>query len=87
VATDRTANTHCRPVIDVSLAGYRKFDTLSLANFNKKIAELKKGIRTEADLEVTETDEIMPCQIIDDTDKDNLEPSDEQFESALHGDD
>ena len=83
VTADRTANTHCRPVIDVSLAGYRRFDASSLATFNKKIAELKQGIQTEADLEI-ETDEIVPCQIVDNTDRDNSELSEQP---TLHGDD
>lgn len=80
---DREANSDCKPVVDVIAFGHKKFESSSLATFNKKIADLKQGIPIQM-----ETDEIAPCQVIDAVvdavDPDDLELTEEQ--SALHED-
>ncbi|KAH9056477.1 hypothetical protein EDB87DRAFT_1545069, partial [Lactarius vividus] len=52
------ANSGCKAVSDVITNGYKKFESSSLATFNKKIADLKNGIPLQM-----ETDEIAPCQV------------------------
>jgi len=79
VTIDWKANSNCKAVADVITTGHKKFESSSLATFNKKIANLKQGIPIQM-----ETDEITPCQVIDTMNTDDLELSEEN--SALHED-
>ncbi|KAF8264454.1 hypothetical protein EI94DRAFT_1805827 [Lactarius quietus] len=79
VIPDRNSKTTAWPVTDIYTAGFRKFHTSSLANFNKKLADTRKGTSTQPEL-----DEIAPCQLAEDLDADNAEPQGEI--SALHED-
>ena len=76
---NRSGNSTARPVVDIVTAGYRKFQASSLATFNKKIADMKKGNSSK-----TEVDEITPCQVVEGLDADESEPSEEI--SVLHDD-
>ena len=52
---DRPENKHSKPLIDLVASGYKKFESSSLATFNKKIADSKIGVLT-----IQEVDEIAP---------------------------
>lgn len=81
VVTEREAKVKVHP--DILAVGYRKFESSSLATFNRKIADLKEGISCHSELE---SDEIAPCQVLDDeADDDDSEPIGEV--SDLHDDD
>ncbi|KAH8980963.1 hypothetical protein EDB86DRAFT_2784541, partial [Lactarius hatsudake] len=56
----RGSNSTVRPVVDILTAGYRKFQTSSLATFNKKVADMRQGKPLTSQSEV---DEIAPCQV------------------------
>ncbi|KAH8983562.1 hypothetical protein EDB86DRAFT_3085229 [Lactarius hatsudake] len=79
VITDRGANSDTRPVVDIFTTGFRKFQTSSLATFNKKLADTRRGSQSQS-----EVDEIAPCQVVEDGDTDEPELSEEI--SELHED-
>ncbi|KAH9174560.1 hypothetical protein EDB89DRAFT_2067508 [Lactarius sanguifluus] len=79
VITDRDANSDARSVVDILSTGFKKFRTSSLATFNKKLAD-----RGQGSLDQPEADEITPCQVVEDEDIDEPEPSEEI--SELHED-
>jgi hypothetical protein len=56
----RVANLTAHPVIDIITAGYRNFQTSSLATVNKKIADMKQGKPSQP-----EANEITPCQVVE----------------------
>ncbi|KAH8978067.1 hypothetical protein EDB86DRAFT_2750108, partial [Lactarius hatsudake] len=66
----RGSNSTVRPVVDILTAGYRKFQTSSLATFNKKVADMRQGKPLTSQSEV---DEIAPCQVTESVDADELE--------------
>ena len=70
------ANLTAWPVADILTVGYRKFLTSSLATFNKKLADTRRGRSCEL-----EVDEISPCQVMEGGDTDDTEPGEM---SALH---
>ena len=78
---DRGANINGKAVTDVIASGHKKFETSSLAAFNKKIADMKRGIPLQM-----ETDEITPCQVIDTGDPSLDEPEVTEEQSAIHED-
>ena len=53
--TDRPQNKDSKPLIDLVASGYMKFESSSLATFNKKIADSKIGVLT-----IQEVDDIAP---------------------------
>ncbi|KAH9047964.1 hypothetical protein EDB83DRAFT_2523030 [Lactarius deliciosus] len=79
VIADRDVNSDAHSVVDIFTTGFRKFQTSSLATFNKKIADRAKGSPDQS-----EADEITPCQVVEDGDTDKPEPSEEV--SELHKD-
>ncbi|KAH8980088.1 hypothetical protein EDB83DRAFT_2242445 [Lactarius deliciosus] len=79
VIADRDVNSDARSVVAIFTTGFRKFQTSSLATFNKKITDRVKGSP-----EQSEADEITPCQVVEDGDTDEPEPSEEV--SELHED-
>ncbi|KAH9158595.1 hypothetical protein EDB89DRAFT_2085763 [Lactarius sanguifluus] len=79
VITNRDANSDARSVVDILSTGFKKFRTSSLATFNKKLAD-----RGQGSLDQPEADEITPCQVVEDEDIDEPEPSEEI--SELHED-
>jgi hypothetical protein len=81
VIPDREAKSTMHPVVDIFIAGYKKFQTSSLATFNKKIADIHQGRARQIE---PETDEIAPCQVVEGPDADDSEPLEEL--SALHKD-
>jgi len=80
VVPRREGNLQVKPVPDLHAVGLRKFETSSLATFNKKIIDMKQGITYQL-----EEDEIAPCRMGVDTDVDQEEPSEDT--SVLHDDD
>ncbi|KAI9436430.1 hypothetical protein H4582DRAFT_2078512 [Lactarius indigo] len=82
---DRPAegNTAPRPVVNIFTAGFKKFQTSSLATFNKKLADMRQGSPSSGHWQ-SEVDEIAPCQLIEDEDGDELDVSGEL--SVLHED-
>lgn len=52
---DRPGNNCIKAVTDLQAAGYKKFESASLAAFNKKIENSKQG-----NLTISETDDITP---------------------------
>ena len=78
---NREGNSSVRPVVDIFTTGYKKFQTSSLATFNKKLADTRQGRARELE---HDTDEIAPCQVVEGPDADDLEPSGEL--SVLHED-
>jgi hypothetical protein len=54
--TDRLENENAKPFTDLVVTGYKKFESSSLATFNKKIADSKVGILT-----IQEADDIVPA--------------------------
>ncbi|KAH9051615.1 hypothetical protein EDB83DRAFT_2226099, partial [Lactarius deliciosus] len=81
VIADCDINSDARSVVDIFTTGFRKFQTSSLATFNKKIADRAKG---SPDQPGPEADKITPCQVVEDGDTDEPEPSEEV--SELHKD-
>ncbi|KAH9055777.1 hypothetical protein EDB83DRAFT_2316127 [Lactarius deliciosus] len=81
VIADRDINSDACLVVDIFTTGFRKFQTSSLATFNKKIADRAKG---SPDQPGPEANEITPCQVVEDGDTDEPEPSEEV--SELHED-
>ena len=80
VDTKQEANAKSHSVLNVLAVGYKKFEMSSLVMFNKKLADLKQEISCH-----TESDEIAPCQVLDDEEGDVLDASGELL--ALHDDD
>ena len=78
---NREGSSSVRPVVDIFTYGYKKFQTSSLATFNKKLTDIRQGRARELE---PETDEITPCQVVEGLDTDDLEPPGEL--SALHED-
>lgn len=79
---DRNVKSIACPVVDIFTVGYKKFQTSSLATFNKKIANLQQNRARQLN---TEIDKITPCQVLaDGPEIDDSEPSDDL--SALHKD-
>jgi hypothetical protein len=74
--TRREGNSTAQPRVDILTAGYRKFQSSSLATFNKKLADMRQG-----GISQPEVDDIAPCQVVEDTDTDDL---DTEELSALH---
>ncbi|KAH8979980.1 hypothetical protein EDB86DRAFT_2768527, partial [Lactarius hatsudake] len=66
----RGSNSTVRPVVDILTARYRKFQTSSLATFNKKVANMRQGKPLTSQSEV---DKIAPCQVTESVDADKLE--------------
>jgi hypothetical protein len=85
VIPDRDTQVTARPVVDILVTGYSKFQTSSLATFNKKIADIQQGRTRQAE---PDTDEITPCQVVDNAadDEDDPDPSDLGKLSELHED-
>jgi hypothetical protein len=79
--TDRDANSTARPVVDILTAGFRKFQTSSLATFNKKIADMRQGSPSQSEI-----DDIAPCQVVEGAEAEESEPSEELELSVLHED-
>ncbi|KAH9158718.1 hypothetical protein EDB89DRAFT_1867624, partial [Lactarius sanguifluus] len=79
VITDRDVNSDACSVANIFTTGFRKFQTSSLVTFNKKIADRAKGSPDQL-----EADEITPCQVVEDSNTDEPEPSEEV--SELHED-
>ncbi|KAF8258084.1 hypothetical protein EI94DRAFT_1816167 [Lactarius quietus] len=73
---DTDSNT--RPVADIYTLGFRKFQLVSLATFNKKLADMRQGSPTQIEI-----DNIAPCQVVEGTDADDTETGEL---SALHED-
>jgi hypothetical protein len=69
-----------KPVTDIYTNGFRKFQTSSLATFNKKLNNMREGTPTQP-----EVDKISPCQVMEDADADDLEPPGDEL-SVLHED-
>jgi hypothetical protein len=69
------------PVVDIFTAGYTKFQTSSLATFNKKITNIQQGRARPIE---PEANEIPPCPIVEGKDLDDSEPLEEL--SSLHKD-
>ncbi|KAF8257379.1 hypothetical protein EI94DRAFT_1818072 [Lactarius quietus] len=78
---NRDAKSTARPVVDIFTAGYKKFQTSSLATFNKKIADIRQGRARQLE---PEADEITPCQVVEGPEADNSDPMGEL--STLHKD-
>lgn len=76
----REGNSNAQPRIDILTAGYRKFQSSSLATFNKKLADMRQG-----GISQPEVDDIAPCQVVEDADADDLEADAEEL-SVLHED-
>lgn len=73
-------DSSAKPVADIYTNGFRKFQSSSLATFNKKLEDMRQGSPTQP-----EVDEIPPCQVMEGVDNDDLEsPSGEP--SVLHED-
>lgn len=67
-----------KPVTDIYTTGFRKFQSSSLATFNKKLEDMQESSPTQP-----KVDEIAPCQVMECADIDDLEsPSGDQ--SVLH---
>ncbi|KAH8990029.1 hypothetical protein EDB86DRAFT_3245022 [Lactarius hatsudake] len=79
VITDCGADLDAHPVVDIFTTGFRKFQTSSLATFNKKLTDTRQGSQSQP-----EVDEIAPCQVVEDGDTDEPELSEEI--SELHED-
>ncbi|KAH9021720.1 hypothetical protein EDB85DRAFT_1871750 [Lactarius pseudohatsudake] len=79
----RGTNSAARPVVDILTTGYRKFQTSSLATFNKKVADMRQGKPMASQSKV---DEIAPCQVTESVDADELEHVDSEELSELHDD-
>ncbi|KAH9083604.1 hypothetical protein EDB83DRAFT_2309556 [Lactarius deliciosus] len=80
---DREDNLTSRPVADIFTTGFKKFQMLSLATFNKKLADMRQGSPGPNHWQ-SEVDEIAPCQVIED---EGIEDSDVSGElSVLHDD-
>ncbi|KAH8982330.1 hypothetical protein EDB92DRAFT_1804670, partial [Lactarius akahatsu] len=79
VNNDCQVNSTVHPVVNVFTAGYRNFQTLSLATFNKKIADMRQGKPSQP-----EVNEITMCQITEEGVEDKSDPQEEL--SALHKD-
>ncbi|KAN0136527.1 hypothetical protein V8E53_005574 [Lactarius tabidus] len=77
VVLDCDANSTAHPVVDILTAGNRKFQSSSLATFNKKLADMRQGKSSQP-----KADKITPCQVIEDADADEAEQLGEL--SALH---
>ena len=78
--TNREGNSTAQPRVDILTTGYRKFQSSSLATFNKKLADTRLG-----GISQPEVDEIAPCQVVEDVEADNLETEDSEL-SVLHED-
>lgn len=76
----REGNSTAQPRVDILTHGFRKFQSSSLATFNKKLEDMRQG-----DISQPEVDDIAPCQVVDDTDADDLEAGNGEL-SALHDD-
>jgi hypothetical protein len=68
-----------QPRANILTACYQKFQSSSLATFNKKLADMRKGGISEP-----EVNDIAPCQVVEGSDTDKLETGEL---SALHEDD
>ncbi|KAH8982768.1 hypothetical protein EDB86DRAFT_2834206 [Lactarius hatsudake] len=71
------------PVANIFTTGFKKFQTLSLATFNKKLPNMRQGSPGPNHWQL-EVDEIAPCQVIEDEGVDDLDVSGEL--SVLHND-
>ncbi|KAH9010955.1 hypothetical protein EDB83DRAFT_2234175, partial [Lactarius deliciosus] len=58
-------NLTSHPVADIFTTGFKKFQTSSLATFNKKLADMRQGSPGPNHWQ-SEVDEIAPCQVIED---------------------
>lgn len=74
----RDYDSTAKPAIDIYTTGFRKFQSSSLATFNKKLEDMREGSPTQP-----EVDEIAPCQVMERTDIDDLESSGSE-PSVLH---
>jgi len=68
---DRGPNSCAKLVTDIVKAGFKKFESSSLATFNKKISVMKQG-----GVAPVEVDDIAPCGLVAmvDTDDSEMEP-------------
>jgi hypothetical protein len=82
VVLDCDANSTAHPVVDILTAGNRKFQSSSLATFNKKLADMRQGKSSQL-----EVDEIAACQLVeDDVDADDTDQLAVGEFSVLHED-
>jgi hypothetical protein len=78
VLGNREANSTMKTKNDILTTGYQKFQSSSLATFNKKLTVMKQG-----GISQPEVDGIMPCQVIENADIDKSGPGEI---SKLHDD-
>jgi hypothetical protein len=79
--TDRADNKDVKPHPNLVVAGYKKFESSSLATFNKKIADSKVGVLT-----IQEADNIIPVAFTLNSNDDGYyeELEDDREHSVLH---
>ena len=80
--TDRLENKNTKPLTNLVVAGYKKFESSSLATFNKKIADSKVGVLT-----IKEADDIVPMTFTLNLNDDGYgasEEDDTREDSVLH---
>jgi hypothetical protein len=68
VIPDCDANMTAKPVVNIFTAGYKKFQTSSLAIFNNKIDDTQQGRARQIE---PETDETTLCQVVDKQESDD----------------
>lgn len=76
--TDQLENKNIKPLTNLVVAGYKKFESSSLATFNKKIADSKVGVLT-----IQEADDIVPVTFTLNSNDDSY-GDDDREDSVLH---
>jgi hypothetical protein len=77
--TDRQENKIVKPLINLVVAGYKKFESSSLATFNKKISDSKVGVLT-----IQEADDIVPVAFTLNSNNDGYYEEDDRGDSVLN---
>jgi hypothetical protein len=76
--TCREGNSTAQPRVNILTTGFCKFQSSSLATFNKKLTDMRQG-----GISQPEVDDIAPCQVVEGADMDDMETGEL---SALHKD-
>jgi hypothetical protein len=66
--THREGNSTAQPRVNILTAGYRKFQSSSLATFNKKLSDMRQG-----GISQPKVDEIAPCQVVEGAEAEDLD--------------
>ena len=77
--TDRLENMNAKPLINLVVAGYKKYESSSLTTFNKKISDSKVGVLT-----IQEADDIAPMVFTLNSNEDDDDEDDRDSVLLVH---